>query len=59
MKKKYREICAILGIKIARIDTTSEEVVSTSGETYTFDELDEMTYNLESFEIESFTLGAY
>lgn len=59
MKKKYREICAMLGIEIARIDTASEEVVSTSGETYTFDELDEMEYNLEPFERDSYRVGAY
>ena len=59
MKKKYREICAMLGIEIARIDTASEEVVSTSGETYTFDELDEMEYNLEQFEIGVCKVGAF
>ena len=59
MKKKYREICAMLGIKIARIDTASKEVVSASGEIYTFDELDEMEYNLEQFERDSYKVGAY
>lgn len=36
-------------IEITRIDTASEEVVSTSGE----------TYNLETFERESYKVGAY
>lgn len=49
----------MLGIEIARIDTASEEVVSTSAEAYTFDELDEMEYAFESFEIDVCKVGAF
>lgn len=49
----------MLEIEIARIDTASEEVVSTSGETYTFNELYKMEYILELFERDSYIVGTH